>query len=118
MSNLLVRNPNIYYGMGRKRRRVGRPRRRHGGSLFSALKGAHDWIKSHKIISTVGKALGATGLPFAGIANTIGNSAASLGYGRRRRRVVRRRRGGAINVRGILSSAHGFVKLASKLLHT
>ena len=89
----------------RTRRRVGRPRRRHGGSFLSALKGAHDFIKSHKIISTVGNALGAVGVPYA---SSIGKAASALGYGRKR--VVRRRRGGAINLRGALSSAHSFVK--------
>ena len=45
---LLLRNPNLYYGVGR-RRRVARPRvlrRRRGGSFFGsigdALSKAHD----------------------------------------------------------------------------
>ncbi len=110
--SLLVRNPNIYYG-GARKRRVGRPRvRRHGGSFFgsigNALSKAHDFIKNNKIISTVGNALGAVGVPYAG---AIGKAASTLGYGRRRRRVVRhRRRGGALNIRGLLSKVHGFVK--------
>ncbi len=115
--SLLVRNPNIYYGGGRKRR-VGRPRRRHGGSFFgsigNALSKAHDFIKNNKIISTVGNALGAVGVPYAG---AIGKAASTLGYGRRRRRrvvrrrprLVRRRRAGG-SLRSILSAAHGFVK--------
>lgn len=93
-----------------------RTTRRRGRGFFqnigSALSKAHDWIKSNKIISTVGKALGSTSLPFAGIANTIGNTAEKLGYGRHRRvgrpRVTRRKRGG--NLRSILSSVHRFVK--------
>ena len=41
------------YGTGR-RRRVGRPRRRHGGSFFGDI---HDFIKKNKIISRVGARL-------------------------------------------------------------
>ena len=77
-------------GGGRRRRRVGRPRRRHGGSwLGDALSKAHNWIKSKKIVSTVANALGSVGVPYAG---TIGSVARTLGYGPRRRRRVRRRR--------------------------
>ncbi len=90
----LMRNPNIFYGYGRKRR-VGRPRRGRGAGFFSsignALSGAHDFIKRNKIISTVGNALSGVGIPYAG---AIGNVAETLGYGRRRRRVVRRRPAG------------------------
>ena len=93
-----------------------RTTRRRGRGFFqnigNALSKAHDWFKSNKIISTVGKALGSTSLPFAGIANTIGNTAEKLGYGRRRRvgrpRVTRRKTGGSL--RSILSSVHRFVK--------
>ncbi len=129
--SLMMRNPDIFYGYGRKRR-VGRPRVRRGAGFFSnlgnALSGAHDFIKSHKLVSTIGNALGSVGVPYAG---AIGKAAGLIGYGRRRRRVrrgmgeglrrrrvVHRRRGG-LNIRGILSSAHGFVRkhqLASKLL--
>jgi hypothetical protein len=104
--------------LGTRKRRVGLRRRRvrrRGGSFFgsigNALSKAHDWIKSNKVISTVGKALGSVGVPYAG---AIGNAASTLGYGRRRRRVVRRRTvrkrrvGGSL--RSILSSAHNFVK--------
>jgi len=122
--SLLVRNPNMYYGSGR--RRVHR-RRRHGGSIFdsiaSGLKSAHDYIKSKHLISTVAKGLSSVGVPYAG---AIGTAAGALGYGRRRRRRapvrrrrlgvrrprlgIRRRRIGGLNVRGLLSSAHGFIK--------
>ena len=108
---MLLRNPSLYYGNGR-RRRVGRVvRRKRGGGFMDALKSAHNWIKSNKIISTVGNALGKIGVPYAG---AIGTAAGTLGYGRRRR-VVRRKRvvrrhGGAINIRGLLSKVHGFVK--------
>ena len=110
MSKMLLRNPSLYYGNGR-RRRVGRVvRRKRGGGFMDALKSAHNWIKSNKIISTVGNALGKIGVPYAG---AIGTAAGTLGYGRRRRmtrRRVVRRRGGAINIRGLLSKVHGFVK--------
>lgn len=133
----LRRNPNIFYGMGR--RRVHR-RRHYGGSFLSKV---HDFIKQHKIISTVGNALGAVGVPYA---SAVGKAASVLGYGRRRRRVGRprlrssmrrvgrprisygtgrrrvmhrRRRGG--DLKSILSSAHKFVKdkrlISSALSH-
>ncbi len=89
----MLRNPNLYYGNGRRRRvrRVGRPRRGRGffSSIGNALRGAHDYIKSNKLVSTVANALGSVGVPYAG---AIGKAAGTLGYGRRRR--VRRRRGG------------------------
>ena len=45
MSLMLLRNPSLYYGNGR-RRRVGRVvRRKRGGGFMDALKSAHDWIK-------------------------------------------------------------------------
>ena len=76
---------------------------------MDALKSAHNWIRSNKIISTVGNALGKIGVPYAG---AIGTAAGTLGYRRRRRRTRRRvvRRRGAINIRGLLSKVHGFVK--------
>ena len=81
-----------------------RTTRRRGRGFFqnigNALSKAHDWIKSNKIISTVGSALGAVGVPYAG---AIAKGASALGYGRRRRvgrpRVTRRKRGG--NLRSI-----------------
>ena len=74
----------------RRRRRVVRRRRRAvrrhmGRGLWDKIKSAHNWIKSNKIISTVGNAL--SGVPVIGnIAGTIGRTAATFGYGRRRRR--------------------------------
>ena len=79
--SLLVRNPNIYYGGALKRRR--RVVRRRGAGFFSnignALSKAHDWIKSNKIISSVGSLLGKAGVPYAG---AIGTAAGTLGYGK------------------------------------
>jgi len=115
--SLLIRSP---YGAGRRRRR------RRGGNILSdignALSSAHSFIRKNKIISTVGNALGAVGVPYA---SAVGKVAGVLGYGRRRRRRrggnlrsmmmgygrrrhVRRRRGG--DLRSVLSSAHKFVK--------
>lgn len=108
----LSRNPNLFYGMGRKRRV-----RRRGAGFFDALKSAHDWIKSNKVISTVGNALGSVGVPYAA---QIGSTAAKLGYGRRRRpirrRVVHRRRHGA-GFMDALRAAHNFVK-SNKIIST
>src|SRR5690606_18389030 len=49
----------------------------------------NDFLKKHRIISTVGKALGSAGLPYV---EAIGNAAKILGYGKRKRVGVRRRR--------------------------
>ena len=93
--SLMLRNPDLYYGNGR-RRRVGRlraPRRNRGGGFLDSLKSAHNWIKNNKIISTVSGAL--SGVPgIGGIASAINKGSLALGYGRRRpmrrRRMVRR----------------------------
>jgi hypothetical protein len=110
--SLLVRKSNVYYG-GAKRRK--RRVRRRGAGLFSsignALSKANNWLKSNKIISTVGSAL-APALPIAG---TIAKGAAALGYGRRRRvgrprKAGRPRKGRGGNLRSLLASAHKFIK--------
>lgn len=43
---------------------------------------ANNFLKSSKLVSTVGNALGSAGVPFA---SQIGNVANSLGYGRKLR---------------------------------
>lgn len=48
---------------------------------MDAIRSAHNWIKSNKIISTVGNALA----PVLPVAGTIGKFAGTMGYGRRRR---------------------------------
>jgi hypothetical protein len=121
--SLLARNPNLYYGSGRRRHVR---HRRHGGSILGSIS---DFLKKHRIISTIGSALGGVGVPYA---SAIGKAAGVLGYGRRRRRrvvrrraglgrrrTVRRRRGG--DIRSVLSGVHSFVKnnrLISKGLRT
>ncbi len=97
----LLRSPNIYYGMGRRRR----TRRRGGSWLGDAFTKAHDFIKSNKLVSRIANGLSAVGVPYAG---AVGKAAGVLGYGRRRRRpgrprrvgrprvMRRRRRGGAL----------------------
>ena len=64
----------------RKTRRM-RGGRKTGG-LFGWLKGAHDFIKKHKIISRLGKAYSMTGLPMSGPVGTAAGVAGTLGYGR------------------------------------
>jgi hypothetical protein len=121
----------------RRRRRVGRPRKQYGGSIFGSI---NDFLKKHRLISTVGNALGSVGVPYAGL---VGKAAGVLGYGKRRhyRRIHHRRvhlhrhrygyglsrvhhrrrriRGG--DLKSILSSAHKFVKdkhlISSALKH-
>lgn len=113
---MLVRRRRIYRRArvgGARRvgrpRLVGRPRRRkQGRGLWDLIKKGHNWLKSNKIISTVGNALGSV-IPLAG---TIGRTAATLGYGRRRRvgrRPIRRRIVGG-SWRSILGSVNKFVK--------
>jgi len=106
----LVRNPHVFYGMGRRRVH----RRRYGGSIFS---GINDFLKKHQILSRAGNILGSLGVPYAG---AVGTAARLAGYGKRRRRVggrplfglgrrrVYRKRGG--DLKSILSSAHKFIK--------
>ena len=100
-----------------RRRRPRLVRRRQGRGFMDALRSAHNWLKSNKIISTVSGALSKVGVPYAGAINT---ASSALGYGRRyRRKRVVRKRGGALNLRSLLSGAHSFIKknqLASKLL--
>ena len=53
-----------------------------GRGFLDFLGKANNFLKSSKLVSTVGSALGAAGVPFA---STIGSAAGSLGYGRRGR---------------------------------
>lgn len=70
-----------------------RVRRKQGGDGFmDVLKKANNFLKKTKIISTIGKAYGATGAPGAAIVGRVGNTAGALGYGKRRRK-----RGGCKN---------------------
>jgi hypothetical protein len=57
-------------------------RRMRGGSLRSILGGVNKFLRRTKLVSRVGSALGAVGVPYAG---SVGSVAGSLGYGRRRR---------------------------------
>lgn len=54
----------------------------NGGDFLSSLRDfgskINNFLKQSKIVSTVGKALGTVGVPFA---STVGNVASSLGYG-------------------------------------
>jgi len=74
-----------------RKRKPGRPRMHHGGNLRDIFRKAHDFVKSHKIISRAATALGNAGIPHAG---RIGEVASTLGYGRRkiRHRRIRHRR--------------------------
>lgn len=112
--SLLVRNPNIYYGTGRRRR----TRRRRGRGILDVLRGVHDFVKKNKIISSVSGALSNVPGPIGNIASLVNKGSSAFGYGRRRRLrrrsglvrriTVRRRRGG--DLRSTLSSIHKFVK--------
>ena len=71
--------------MRRMRHRVGR-RRQRGRGFMDFLGKANNFLKSSKLVSTVGNALGAAGVPYAG---AIGSAAGRFGYGRRRGRGLR-----------------------------
>ena len=106
--------------------RVRRTRRKQGAGFMDALRSAHNWIKSNKIISGVSGLLSKVGVPYAG---AINSASSALGYGRkrrvgrprarrvtvrrrpltRRRLLTRRRRVGG-SLRSMLSAAHGFIK--------
>lgn len=61
-------------------------RRRHrmrGGGFMDWIRKAHNWIRSNKVISRVGNALGAVGVPYAGL---VGKAAGVVGYGKYRGR--------------------------------
>ena len=79
MSLMLLRNPSLYYGNGR-RKRVGRvSRRRQGAGFMDALRSVHNWVKKNKIISTVSGAL--SGVPgIGGIASAINQGSSALGW--------------------------------------
>ena len=94
--------PGIMTGMGRRRKRRTKPsmaqiasvgmgrrhykrggdgrRRRRGGSIFSAI---NDFLKKHKIISTIGKAVTPLAGSFAPLVSGATQYAESQGYGRR-----------------------------------
>ena len=75
----------------RRMARVSRRRRRmRGRGLMDFLGKANNFLKQSKLVSSVGNALGAAGIPLAG---KIAGVASSLGYDRRRR-------GGALRLAG------------------
>lgn len=89
----------------RKVRRTGKRNsiRRHGAGFWDGVKSGLNWIKSNKVISTVGNALA----PVLPIAGTIGNVASAAGWGKRKRKL-----GGAwrsILANG-LAKGHNFIK--------
>jgi hypothetical protein len=60
----------------------GRRRRMRGRGFMDFIGKANSFLKNSKLISTVGSALGAAGVPYAG---QIAGVAGKLGYGRPRR---------------------------------
>ena len=65
------------------RHRVHHRRRRMRGRGFMDFGKANNFLKTSKLVSTVGNALGAAGVPYA---SKIGSFAGAAGYGRRRGR--------------------------------
>jgi len=90
--------PGIMTGMGRRRKRrrttipkmaqiasmgpqgAGRRRRRRGGSIFSDI---GDFLKKHKVLSTLGKAITPLAGPLAPLVSGATTYAEQHGYGRR-----------------------------------
>ena len=58
--------------------RVRRTRRKQGAGFMDALRSAHNWIKSNKIVSGVSGLLSKVGVPYAGAINT---ASSALCYG-------------------------------------
>jgi hypothetical protein len=87
---------------------TGRRRKRRGGSLSTALKSAHAFVKKNKLASKLARHVGFT---------NVAKGLASAGYGRKpRKRRVAKRKGGSLS--SALKSAHSFIKkhqVASKL---
>ena len=77
-------------------RRVHRVRRRRqrGRGFMEWMGKANNFLRSSKLVSRVGSALGRAGVPYAG---QIAGIAGKLGYGRRS---VRRHRGGSLRLAG------------------
>ena len=61
------------------RRKVGGRRKMRGRGFADFLAKANTFLKNSKLVSGVGSALGAMGVPYA---SQIGSVAGSLGYGR------------------------------------
>lgn len=59
-----------------------RRRRQRGAGFMDFIGKAKNFLQKSKLVSTVGNALGAAGVPYAG---SIGSFAGKMGYGRRRR---------------------------------
>jgi len=71
-------------GMGRRHSMHGgdgRRKRHRGGSIFSAI---NDFLKKHKVLSTIGKAVTPLAGSFAPLVSGATQFADSQGYGRRR----------------------------------
>ena len=64
------------------RRKLGKRRAMRGRGFMDFLGKANSFLKNSKLISTVGSALGAAGVPYA---STIGDAAGAFGYSRRGR---------------------------------
>ena len=71
--------------MRRIRHRVDR-RRQRGRGFMDFLGRANNFLKSSKLVSTVGNALSSAGVPYAG---AVANVASRFGYGRKRGRGLR-----------------------------
>ena len=75
-------------------------RKRHhmrGRGFMDFIKKAGSFLKKTGLVSTIGNALGAAGVPYA---SQIGSLAGKAGYGRRRRYRRVRHHGGALKLAG------------------
>ncbi len=65
------------------------PKRKKGKGIKDILSKANKFLRKTKLISTVGSALGAVGVPYAG---QVGSIAGTLGYGRRKPRKYKKKK--------------------------
>ena len=88
-------------------KRTMKRRQMRGRGIMSWLKSANKFLKKHKILSTAGKLIGKTGLPYASRIGMAGNIAGMAGYGhgKRGRGITPTggmyRRGGALRLAGM-----------------
>jgi hypothetical protein len=80
------KGPGIMTGMGKRKRR----KRVVGGSIFSDI---GDFLKKHKVLSTIGKAVTPFTGMFSPLASGLTTFAESQGYGRRHKTIGMRRGG-------------------------
>ena len=81
-----------------------------GRGFMDFLKSAGSFLSKSKLISTIGSALGAAGVPFAG---AIGSAAGAVGFGKHRRRGHGMRHGRGVSLAGAGTYGRGLCRAGS-----